>query len=207
MFITFEGLDGSGKTTQIHTLLEWLRQEQGRDVLHLREPGGTVIGDAVRHVLHDLKHDMMDARSELLLYNASRAQLVAERIQPHLRAGGVVICDRFADSTLAYQGYGRGLELAFLSELIGFATHGLKPDLTLYLAIDPQKGLERRMQGSGEWNRLDAEPLAFHKRVAQGYAALIAAEPSRWQVIAADRPIDIIAKDIRAAVTARLQTH
>jgi len=188
MFITFEGLDGSGKTTQFHRLASWLR-EQDFDVLALREPGGTPIGEAVRDIVHDHAHAEMDARAELLLYCASRAQLTAQRIKPHLDKGGVVLCDRFADSTLAYQGFGRGLDLAFLRMLLQFATRTIRPDLSLYFDVSLAVGLKRRSAG-GEWNRLDAESLEFHGRVAQGYQALIAAEPNRWQIIDGTPAID-----------------
>ena len=190
MFITFEGLDGSGKTTQFHRLTDWLR-ERGFDVLALREPGGTPIGEAVRDIVHDHAHADMDARAELLLYCASRAQLSAQRIKPHLDKGDVVMCDRFADSTLAYQGYGRGLDLAFLRMLVQFATHTIKPDLSLYFDVPLDVGLTRRSSG-GEWNRLDAESMEFHGRAAKGYAELIAAEPKRWLIIDGTPAIDLV---------------
>ena len=174
MFITLEGLDGSGKTTQFQPLLSWL-EGRGHSVLALREPGGTEIGERIRDVLHDHRHADMDARAELMLYCASRAQLMAARILPHLERGGVVVCDRFADSTLAYQGYGRGLDVGFLRQLLEFVTRGRWPDLTLYFDIDASASLRRRAQG-GEWNRMDAESEAFYRRVQDGYAALIAAE-------------------------------
>lgn len=204
MLITFEGLDGSGKTTQFQRAVAWLR-ECGLDVLTLREPGGTRIGDQIREILHNQTHTEMDARAELLLYAASRAQLVSERIKPHLQAGGIVLCDRYADSTVAYQGYARGLDLNFLDTLIQFATHGIKPDLTLYLDVTPEVGIRRRMQGQGEINRLDVEKIDFHKRVHQGYRALIAKEPQRWVTIAADQPIPDIAEKIRLALKMRLK--
>lgn len=198
MFITFEGLDGSGKTTQFHRLADWLR-EQGLDVLAMREPGGTHIGEAVRDIVHDHAHADMDARTELLLYCASRAQLTAQRIQPHLDKGGVVLCDRFADSTLAYQGYGRGLDLAFLRMLLRFATHTIQPDLSLYFDVPLEVGLKRRSSG-GEWNRLDAESVEFHQRVAEGYRALIAAEPKRWHIIDGTPAIDQVTENMIGCV-------
>ena len=204
MFITLEGLDGSGKTTQFQKVATWLR-ERKQDVLTLREPGGTRIGDQIREVLHNRAHTEMDARAELLLYAASRAQLVAERIKPHLQAGGVVLCDRYADSTLAYQGYARGLDLVFLDTLIQFATHGIKPDLTLYLDVTPEVGVRRRMHGQGEINRLDIEKIDFHTRVYQGYQALIAKEPERWAVINADRPVTAVTEQIRSVLEMRLK--
>src|SRR4030095_1094272 len=142
MFITFEGPDGSGKTTQVAQIAERLRKA-GYNVLHAREPGGTAIGDQIRDILHDMENKNMTPRAELLLYNASRAQIVAEAIRPHLKAGGVVICDRFYDSTMAYQGYGHGLDLNTLRTIVDFATDGLRPDLTFYLDISPTEGIQR----------------------------------------------------------------
>src|SRR5258708_19578601 len=175
MFITFEGPDGSGKSTQIPLLVRHLAART-LNVIAVREPGGTSIGDQVRQVLHDLNNDAMDPHAELLLYSASRAQLVAEVIRPQLERGGIVIWDRYADSIYAYQGYGRGLDLAALRQITEFATGGLIPDLTLFLDIDPEHGLNRR-SAEGEWNRMDALALDFHRRVRDGYLALIAAHP------------------------------
>ena len=196
MFITFEGPEGSGKSTQIRLLVEWLRA-QGREVVLTREPGGTVIGDQIRGVLHDVDNTAMAASAEILLYSASRAQLVNELVRPSLAANKIVLCDRFFDSTYAYQGYGRGLDLASLQMITRFATGGLKPDLTLMLDIDVSRGIARRVDNNEEMNRLDLEKIEFHERVRQGYFALIDAEPDRWRVIDADRPIDVIQSDLR----------
>jgi dTMP kinase len=192
MFITLEGLDGSGKTTQARLLASRLR-EAGYPVLLTREPGGTRIGDQIRAVLHDLENTAMHPAAELLLYNASRAQLVAEVLRPHLAGGGIVLCDRFYDSTLAYQGYGHQLDLDTLRTIITFATGGLRPDRTFLLDITPEDGLERRRQASlfgAEWNRLDDMELAFHRRVYQGYQALMQAEPERWVRIDARQSVE-----------------
>ena len=206
MFITFEGLDGSGKTTQVPRLAAWLRA-QGRDVTQLREPGGTRIGDAVRAILHDHENANMDARAELLLYCASRAQLIVEQVQPRLAAGGVVLSDRFADSTIAYQGHGRGLDIAFLTTLLRFATRGVSPDLTIFFEMDVEQALARRRTGGGEVNRLDTETLDFYKRVREGYGALIAQSPARWLVIdAAGSPDEVTARMIDA-VQSRVMRH
>ncbi len=211
MFITFEGMDGSGKTTQLQLITAFLR-EQGYDILLTREPGGTYIGDEVRSLLLDKgegeHHTPMHPRTELLLFCASRAQLVAEVIQPHLDKGGVVISDRFFDSTYAYQGYGHGLNLKDLKTIIMFATGGLSPDLTLYLDITPEDGLRRRAEASlfgEEWNRLDDMAMDFHRRVYKGYQKLIAKEPERWYKVDANRSVDAVQQDIRAMLKKRLK--
>lgn len=203
MFITFEGPEGSGKSTQIRLLAEFLRA-RGLSVEVVREPGGTPIGDQVRHVLHDTANTAMSPEAEVLLYSASRAQLVSQRIRPSLAAGRVVLCDRYADSTMAYQGYGRGLDLGMLAALTEIATGGLKPDLTLLLDLDVSAGLSRRRVRGEEMNRLDLEAVAFHERVREGYRLLANADPERWVRIQADRPVDVVAADIREAVLARL---
>lgn len=206
MFITFEGLDGSGKTTQVRLTAAHLR-EMGYEVLLTREPGGTAIGDQIREVLHSLDNTAMHPTTELLLYNASRAQLVAEVLRPHLASGGLVLCDRFYDSTLAYQGYGHQLNLDSLRAIIDFATGGLRPDLTIFLDITPEDGLTRRKQASlfgEEWNRLDDMELAFHRRVYHGYEALIQAEPQRWLRIDALQPVEQIQAAIRQKITAHI---
>jgi len=203
MFITFEGPEGSGKSTQIRLLAEFLRA-RGLSVEVVREPGGTPIGDQVRHVLHDTANTAMSPEAEVLLYSASRAQLVSQRIRPSLAAGRIVLCDRYADSTMAYQGYGRGLDLGMLAALTEIATGGLKPDLTLLLDLDVSAGLSRRRVRGEEMNRLDLEAVAFHERVREGYRLLANADPERWVRIQADRPVDVVATDIREAVLARL---
>ena len=202
MFLTFEGPDGSGKTTQVAPLAEFLTQI-GYQVLITREPGGTEIGDQIRQVLSDLKNTGMHPRSETLLFLAARAQLVEQVIKPHLDDGYIVLCDRYADSTMAYQGYGHQNDLTQISSLINFATGGLKPDLTLLLDVGAEAGLKRKAEGT-EWNRLDAYSLEFHQRVRQGYAELAQAEPERWVVIDADQPADSVQKYIRQVVLAHL---
>ena len=199
MFITLEGPDGSGKSSQIGPLAQYI-QEQGYPVFTTREPGGTQISDQVRKILADLKNKGMIPRTEILLFCAARAQLVEEVIRPRLEDGQVVISDRYADSTLAYQGYGHGLDLAFLRELLNFATGNLWPDLTLYLDIEPEKGLLRRKDGGGEWNRLDDYALDFHKRVRQGYLEMARVEPRRWVVIDSDQPPEAVQQELRKYV-------
>ena len=204
MFVTFEGSDGSGKTTQIHLLAQHLRTV-GHTVLTTREPGGTRIGDGIRQLLLDLAHTEMNARAETLLFNAARAQIVAEVIRPALAAANIVLCDRFADSTLAYQGYGHRQDIAELARLIEYATGGLRPDLTIYLDIPPEDGIRRnRGRAGGDWNRLDAQELSFYQRVANGYRQLIAQQPQRWTVIDASRSRDQIHLDIVRALQQKL---
>lgn len=204
MFITFEGPEGSGKTTQIRLFAEFLRA-QGCDVLTTREPGGTEISDQIRAVLMNLRNTAMHPRTEILLFQAARAQLVEQVIRPALNRGTLVLSDRYADSTLAYQGYGHGYPLDELRRLIAFATGGLTPDLTFLLDVDPAHGLERK-QREGEWNRLDAYDLAFHQRVRAGYLEMVQAEPHRWAVIDASRRIEEIQEEIRRQFTQRLRT-
>ena len=202
MFITFEGSEGSGKTSQLAQLVAFL-QQSGYTVLTPREPGGTAIGEQVRSVLFDLKNTGMLSSTEVLLFQASRAQLVGEVIRPYLASGGIVLCDRYADSTLAYQGYGRQLDLAQLRALIDFATGGLKPDLTLLLDVAVEVGLQRRSQ-DGNRNRLDILDVAFYQRVRQGYLELARLEPQRWVVIDAGQPSEAVQADIRRVVLQRL---
>jgi dTMP kinase len=202
MFITFEGPDGSGKTSQVANLAEHLRQ-MGHSLLVTREPGGTSIGDQIRAILSDLDNIAMQPRTEILLFQASRAQLVEEVIRPHLEQGNLVLCDRFADSTLAYQGYGHGVDLEQLRSLIRFATGGLKPDLTLLFDVDAETGLRRRAKG-GDWNRLDAYEVAFHRRVRKGYLELAREEPDRWVMIDAGQPPEKVQEAVRKVVLERL---
>jgi len=203
MFITFEGPEGSGKTSQIVLLAEYLR-EQGYAVVQTREPGGTSIGNQIRTVLHDVDNGEMESVTELLLYSASRAQLVRELVQPALDAGKIILCDRFADSTIAYQGYGRGLDLQELHMLTHFATGGLKPHLTLLLDIDVERGLARRQEGGDEMNRLDLEAVSFHQKVRSGYHALVEADADRWIIVDADRSVDVIQEELRKKVALRV---
>jgi dTMP kinase len=206
MFITFEGPDGSGKTTQAKLLAEFL-EEQGYPVRFTREPGGTPIGNQIRTVLLDnLDNREMHPRTEILLFSASRAQHVEELIRPALRNGQIVVCDRYYDSTLAYQGYGHRLDLDALRQITAFATGGLVPDLTVYIDIDVRAGLERRRKDDqADWNRLDDLALAFHERVREGYQALLKAEPARWVMIDGDRPVETVQADVRHVVLRRLE--
>jgi len=199
LFIAFEGPDGSGKSTQIKLLYESLCQ-RGFDVLLVREPGGTSIGEQIRQILHDVTNTAMLPNTEILLYSASRAQLVGEVITPALERGRIVLSDRYAYSTLAYQGYGHGLDLDLLRVVTDFATGGLEPDLVIYLDIEVEAGLRRRLaahaRGEAEWNRMDQKEIEFHRRVRQGYLAMAQQDPERWFVLDADRPIEEIEADI-----------
>ena len=203
-FITLEGPEGSGKTTQLRLLTPWL-SVQGFDPLVTREPGGTPIGELIRDLVHDCRHIEMAPETEILLYSASRAQHVAEVILPALADGRVVLCDRFFDSTYAYQGYGRGLSLEALRRITSFATQGLVPHLTLYLDVLPEVGLRRREASGEAMNRLDRETLTFHQRVRQGYLALMAEEPGRWRSVDATGAIESIQTRLREIVLAWLQ--
>ncbi|HQK04927.1 MAG TPA: dTMP kinase [Anaerolineaceae bacterium] len=204
MFITLEGPDGSGKSIQVPALAEFVRQ-LGYDVLTTREPGGTSIGDQIREVIMSMKNKSMNPRTEILLFCAARAQIVSEVIRPQLEKGVVVISDRYADSTLAYQGYGHGLDLKVLRGILDFATGGLTPDLTLLLDVDVETGLSRRQQGGGEWNRLDDYALAFHRRVRDGYLELAATEPQRWVHIDASQAPQIVQQHMQEAVFRHLR--
>jgi len=203
MFITFEGPDGSGKTLQVKPTVEFI-QSLGYKVFAAREPGGTSIGDQVREILMNLENTSMKPRTETLLFCAARSQLVDQVLRPHLEVGEVVLLDRYADSTLAYQGYGHKNDLDLIRSLLAFATGGLKPDLTLLLDIDPESGLRRRQEGGGEWNRLDAYQLAYHKRVRDGYLKMAAEEPQRWQIIDASQPPGVVQSRIQKILSVSL---
>ena len=205
MFITLEGPDGSGKTKQIQPLADFLA-EKGFSVFTAREPGGTAIGDQVRNILMNLDNTSMRPRTETLLFCSARAQLVDEVILPHLKNGEVVLLDRYADSTMAYQGYGHQNDLILIKNLLDFATGGLKPDLTFLLDVDPEVGLRRRQVGGGEWNRLDAYQLQYHQRVRLGYLKMAAAEPLRWRIIDASQPPDMVKSKIQEVLLLFLST-
>jgi dTMP kinase len=207
MFITLEGPEGSGKTSHIPYLVEYLR-EQGFSVFPTREPGGTSIGEQIRGVLHSLKNAEMNPRTETLLYQAARAQFVEQILRPHLQAGEIVLSDRYADSTIAYQGYGHQQDLAQVRSLVQYATGGLVPDLSLLLDVDVEVGLERsqeRRARGGEWNRLDAYQLDFHRRVRAGYLEMVKQEPGRWIVVDAGQPWQAVQEDLRTQITRKLK--
>lgn len=203
MFITLEGPEGSGKSSQIPALAQFL-EARGYQVLCTREPGGTSIGDQIRAVLTSMDNPELLPRTEILLFLAARAQLVAQVIRPALREGKIVLCDRYGDSTLAYQGYGHGLDLNSLRAMLRFATEGLKPDLTLLLDLEVKTGLARK-KSIDEWNRLDAYEVSFHERVRAGYLQLAQEEPARWQRVDASLPKDEVQTVLRQIVLKRLR--
>ncbi len=219
LFITFEGPEGSGKSTQIRLLYERL-QHRGYPVILTREPGGTRIGELIRRILVDLRHTEMAPSTEIFLFSAARAQLVSELVRPYLNTGGIVLCDRYADSTYAYQGYGLGRDIDELMAITNVATGGLQPDLTFYLDLDVQEGLDRKRNARSlrsplnetgpdngaagtqvpDWNRLDARDVAYHERVAAGFRELMQREPERWRRLDARLAIDELAGHIEAEV-------
>ncbi|RKX43105.1 MAG: dTMP kinase [Verrucomicrobia bacterium] len=207
-FITFEGPEGSGKSTQIKRLVEKL-EAQGITVLCTREPGGTSTGEAIRNILqHDAAGEPLGERAELLLFTASRAQLMDHVILPALTHGEWVLCDRFIDSTMAYQGFARGLPIDTLDRINDFAINGRKPDLTLLLDLDIESGfqrLEKRYSsGKGSADRFEREARDFHRRVRDGYHKLAEREPDRFRIIDSDRAIDEVASSIWETVKGAL---
>ena len=203
MFITLEGPEGSGKTSHIPPLVDYLR-EKGYIVFPTREPGGTSIGEQIREVIHDLKNVEMHPRTETLLYQAARAQIVEQVFQPRLKSGEIVISDRYYDSTIAYQGYGHQQDLEQVRALVKYATDGLVPDLTVLLDVDVEEGL-RRKKKDNEWNRLDAYTIEFHQRVHAGYKEMVNAEPNRWVVVDAGRKWDEVQEELRRVIIEKLQ--
>lgn len=222
MFITLEGGEGAGKTTQAALLMERLRAA-GHPARQTREPGGTPLGTAIRALLLHPEESLRALReaglavpdrpaeeilplTEVLLLSADRAQHVA-RIREWLAAGEWVVCDRYADATRAYQGAARGVDMAVIARAEAMATGGLRPDLTLLFDLPAEQGQRRRQRAraaGGEWNRLDREVLAFHEQVRQGYLDLAAAEPGRWVVLDATLPVEALAERVWAAVSERL---
>ena len=200
LFITFEGTEGCGKSTQITLLAERLRA-LGQRVRTLREPGGTLIGEEIRHTLKHSEHNhAMTAETELLLMNASRAQIVREVIRPALAAGEMVLCDRFYDSTMAYQGYGRELDLEKVKSVIDFAVGGTKPDLTLFLHVPPEVSAERLRSRQSTLgfvrDRIEEADRKFFERVAHGYGVVAAAEPQRVKFVNGAQPVEVVCATI-----------
>ena len=208
LFITFEGIEGCGKSTQVERLAKRLAKE-GHETLTLREPGGTPIGEAIRDVVKfPPGHNPISPDTELLLMNASRAQLVQQAIRPALANGAIVLCDRFYDSSLAYQGHGRGLDLVKVQKAIDLAIDGIKPNLTLLLDIPlsvSQTRVSDRLQSTGEiQDQFDESGTKFFERVLDGFHILAKAEPARFRVINGDKPIDTVTEEIWDSIQSHL---
>lgn len=213
--IVFEGGEGGGKTTQLARSQQWLQasgwlvklQSQGyiQHVVTTREPGGTAIGQKIRHLLLNYADsEVVQDRTELLLYAADRAQHVEAFLRPHLAAGALILCDRYVDSTIAYQGYGRGLDLSLIHQLNQLATHGLQSDLTLWLDLDPAIGLARTDRRATR-DRIEQADLSFHQRVHQGFMTLASQSPDRMIRIDANQPEETVAVQIQATLQRFLQ--
>ena len=196
LFITFEGTEGSGKSTQSQLLTDYLRS-RNHQVVCAREPGGTSIADALRELVLQKEGPGIEGRLEVLLFNASRASLVSKVLRPALTAGKIVVCDRYTDSTIAYQCYGRGLSVGEVTAINGFATDGLRPELVFLLDIEPAVGLTRRARDGADWTRFEMEELEFHQRVVNGYRTLARSDPLHWRVIDASQDVDAIEGVIR----------
>jgi dTMP kinase len=209
-FITFEGGDGSGKTTQLKALEGYLT-ERGKSCIATREPGGTSLGNLIRQVLLEVGKQPITSPTELFLYLADRAQHIREVIIPAIEQGNVVLCDRHTDSTLAYQGYGRGIDLGLLRSLNDIASQGIKPDLTFLFDCPVEIGLSRTAQrqsqaitGVGREDRFEREKVEFHERVREGFLELARAEPHRFRIIDAARSVDEIARELENIIDQEL---
>ena len=204
MFITIEGTEGSGKTTVAKELAKLLK-ENGHEVVHTREPGGPPISESIRNVILDRSHTAMDGRTEALLYAASRRQHLVEKIWPALKEGKVVLCDRFLDSSLAYQGYARGLGYDEVLNINLFATENTYPDLTLFFVIKPEDGLQRIAKNKNrEVNRLDLEKLPFHQKVYDAFMELTKKFPERFVIIDASKTLPEVIDDAYNAIISRM---
>jgi dTMP kinase len=210
MFITLEGIEGSGKTTQISRLVEFL-EDRGIECVTTRQPGGTLIGKNIRSILLDPANSALEPLAELLLYMADRAQHINELIRPALQNGKTVVCDRYFDATLVYQGFARGLSIELIGQLHQLLFDDLKPDVTLLLDLSPQVGLKRAWQQlnngqrSGDESRFEAEAVAFHEKVRAGYLELARLEPDRFRIIDADQTQDQVFAAMRKVVSSLLQ--
>jgi len=204
LFITFEGPEGSGKTTQIDKLKSYLKSK-GFSVVKTREPGGSYIAEKIRRILLSNKNINLSPKAELLLYLASRAQHIQDIIKPALKRGAIVLCDRFSDSTMAYQGYGRGISKSLINKINKFVTNGIKPDLTIYLDIDIKSGLKRAKALKGKKDRLEKESIVFHNIVRRGFLKIAKAEPQRVKIIKGTKSIDKIHREIKEYIDKLLE--
>ena len=210
MFITLEGIEGSGKTTQIGRLVKYL-ENRGIECVTTRQPGGTLIGENIRSILLDPANSALKPMTELLLYMADRSQHIFEMIKPCLEAGKTVVCDRYFDATLVYQGFARGLSIELIGELHKLLFDDLKPDVTLLLDLSPQLGLERAWQQlatgqrSDDESRFEAETVAFHEKVRAGYLELARLEPDRFRIIDAAQTPDQVFAAISKVVSSLLE--
>jgi dTMP kinase len=195
IFITFEGPEGSGKTTHSRLLCDFLRKK-GFKVLHTREPGGVLISEKIRKILLDPKNKGMDVACEMLLYMAARAQIIKEKILPSLKQGKVVVCDRFTDATLAYQGYAGGMDLNIIGDIAAIVTKGLKPDITFLLDIDARLGLLRAGRAK---DRMERKSILYHNKVRNGYLSIAKKEPKRVKVLSSTGEINLTQEEIRKA--------
>jgi dTMP kinase len=196
LFISFEGIDFCGKSTQTRLFAQFLR-DQGYSILTLRDPGSSTISERIRAILLDLSHQEMSRHTELLLYEAARAQMVEQMIQPALRSGQLVVCDRFFDSTTAYQGYGRQLDLAVIRQANELGSCGLTPHITFLIDLEPELALERRRKSNRSKDRMEAEGLDFQKRVRKGFLTIAHENPHRVMVLHGDQGIQAIQQQIR----------
>lgn len=203
IFITFEGIEGSGKSTQLELLCDYVAS-RGIDYVRTVEPGGTMIGEEIRKILLSVEHSGMTSLTELLLYASSRAQHVGEVIKPALQEGQVVVCDRFSDSTIAYQGFGRGLDMDLIAQLNAMCTDGIIPDITFLLDIDVETGLKRN-RTANKIDRLELEAVAFHTKVRDGYLSLMEKEPGRIRLVNSNKTIEEIADSIAGAFRAYME--
>ena len=195
-FITFEGSEGCGKSTQSRMLFDYLKS-QGKKAIYLREPGATKVSEKIRDILLDARNDAMLAECEMLLYMAARSQIVGEIIKPHLEKGFIVICDRFLDSTVAYQGYGLGMDIGFIKCVGKFATLNIKPNLTIFLDLPVSSGLVHR---DGNKDRIEKRSLAYHLRVRRGYLSLAHQEPRRIKIVKVEKNKELTQAKVRELV-------
>ncbi|MBP5426508.1 MAG: dTMP kinase [Clostridiales bacterium] len=202
LFITFEGLDGCGKTTQIELLKKWL-VDKGYDVVLTREPGGTQISERIRDIILDVSNDNMSYTCEMMLYAAARAQIIKEVIAPSLEKGCIVLCDRFVDSSYVYQGIARGLGVDVVERVNEIALDGVYPDVTLFFDISPKESKKRRAVATGE-DRIEKEKLSFHEKVYQGYKYVAQMYPNRIKVIDAGGSVDKVHKEILACISKKI---